>query len=122
MKQLAYFTPTQRVNKSNKVTRVHQLSFIQFLIQSSQRPLNILPSLIQPFQANNYFKQWTPESSMMHILSLILMLLCQVHNLTAEEEEGGSYGNAARSSDLAGDKLCYIYNRQQLANAQMYSF
>ena len=61
---------------------------------------------------------------MLHILSLILMLLCQVHNLTAaaEEEEGGSYENAKRGDDLEGDKLCYIYNRKQLADEQIYCF
>ena len=59
---------------------------------------------------------------MLHILSLTLLLLCQVHNLIAAEEDGGTYRNAARSSDLTGDKICCIYNRKQLANEQIYSF
>ena len=59
---------------------------------------------------------------MMHILSLILLLLCQVHKLTAaeEEEEGGTYKNAKHGDDLAGDKICY--NRKGWPNDQIYSF
>ena len=53
-----------------EVTRVHQLNFSSIYYS------------VRSFLANNCFKQTTPKSSMLHILSLILWLLCQVKYLS----------------------------------------